>query len=121
MRACVCVCGGGGDKGGVIHLTTGPYAFLARLKKSPKPSEVLHQGKGCQVKSIQAPSAAVRSKAWFPLLCHFTLFIVALILCGVGPCFVVQYVVSFQFCNHLAGEERAGCFTLIVFFRSCGC
>ena len=26
----------------------------------------------------------------------------------------------FQFCNHLAEEERAGCFTLIVFLLSCG-
>ena len=29
-----------------------------------------------------------------------------------GPCFVIQYLVSFYFCNHLAGEERAGCFKL---------
>ena len=34
-----------------------------------------------------------------------------------GPCFVIQYLV----CNHLAEEERAGCFTLIVFLLSCGC
>ena len=24
-------------------------------------------------------------------------------------------------CNHLAGEERAGCFTLIAFLLPCGC
>ena len=27
---------------------------------------------------------------------------------------VIQYFVSFQFCNHLDCEERAGCFTLTV-------
>ena len=25
------------------------------------------------------------------------------------------------FCNHLAGEERAGCFTFVVFCISCRC
>ena len=34
---------------------------------------------------------------------------------------VIQYVVSFQFCNHLDGEERAGYFTLIVFLVSFDC
>ena len=40
-----------------------------------------------------------------------------------GPCFVIQYFVSFKFCNHLDvdGEERAGYFTIIVFLMSCGC
>ena len=32
-------------------------------------------------------------------------------------CFVIEYLVSFQLCNYLAGEERerAGCFTFVVF------
>ena len=38
-----------------------------------------------------------------------------------GTCFVNQYVVPFWFYNHLDGEERAGCFTLIVFLMSCVC
>ena len=33
-----------------------------------------------------------------------------------GPCFVIKY---FVFCNHLDGEEKAGCFTLSVFLVSC--
>ena len=32
----------------------------------------------------------------------------------VDPCFVMQYLVSFLFCNHLAEEKRYGCFTLIA-------
>ena len=32
-----------------------------------------------------------------------------------GPCFVIQYFVSFQFCKHPYVEEGADCFTLIVF------
>ena len=28
----------------------------------------------------------------------------------IGPCFDMHYLVSFQFCNNLAKEERAGCF-----------
>ena len=33
-----------------------------------------------------------------------------------GPCFVMQYLVSFLVCNHLDTEERerAGCFTLLA-------
>ena len=27
----------------------------------------------------------------------------------------------FLFCNHLAGEEKDGCFAFIVFLMSCGC
>ena len=38
-----------------------------------------------------------------------------------GFCFVIQYFMFFNFCNHLDGEERAGCFTLIVFLMSCDC
>ena len=30
-------------------------------------------------------------------------------------CFVVRYFGPFKFCNHLDGEERAGCFALFVF------
>ena len=29
-----------------------------------------------------------------------------------GPCFIMQYLVSFLVCNHLAEEEKIGCFTL---------
>ena len=53
-----------------------------------------------------------------------SLFIVAPIFCEgfvFGPCFNMQYLVSFQICNHLAGEERAGYFTLIVSLMSCDC
>ena len=32
-----------------------------------------------------------------------------------GACFVIEYFVYFKLCNHLDGEERVGCFTLIVF------
>ena len=38
-----------------------------------------------------------------------------------GPCFVIQYFMPFLFCNHLDGERRVGCFTLIAFLISCGC
>ena len=51
----------------------------------------------------------------------YSLFIVVPIVCGgfvFGPCFVIQYLVSF--CSHLAEEERAGCFTSIVFLLSYG-
>ena len=37
-----------------------------------------------------------------------------------GHCFVIQYFKCVLLnCNHLDGEERAGCFTLIVFSMSC--
>ena len=36
-----------------------------------------------------------------------------------GPCFVIQYFWSLWLCNHRDGEERAGCFTFIVFLMSC--
>ena len=39
-----------------------------------------------------------------PLVCGGSVF---------GPCFVMPYLVSFL--DLLDGEERAGCFTLIVF------
>ena len=37
-----------------------------------------------------------------------------------GPCFVIKFLVSFLFCNHLDREERDRCFTLTVFFMSGG-
>ena len=33
----------------------------------------------------------------------------------IGPCFAMFYLVALHFCNHLAEEEIAGSFTLIVF------
>ena len=44
-------------------------------------------------------------------------FIVSLIVCGgpvFGLVFNIQYFASFEFCDHLDGEERAGCFTLTL-------
>ena len=38
-----------------------------------------------------------------------------------GPCFAMQYLVLFLFCNHLDWEERADCFTLFVLLLSCDC
>ena len=32
-----------------------------------------------------------------------------------GPCFAVHYLVYFRVCNHLGGEKKNGCFTLIAF------
>ena len=40
---------------------------------------------------------------------------------GLGRCFVIQYFVSFFFCNHLDGEVRASRFTLSFFLMSCDC
>ena len=43
-----------------------------------------------------------------------SLYIVAPIVsggCVFGPYFVIQYYMSFLCCNHLDGEERAGCIT----------
>ena len=36
-----------------------------------------------------------------------------------GPCFVNQNFVPFLCCNRLGGEERAGCFILLIFLVSC--
>ena len=37
-----------------------------------------------------------------------------------SPCNVIQYFMSFYFCNHLDGKlKRADYFTLIVFLMSC--
>ena len=38
-----------------------------------------------------------------------------------GPCFAIQYLVSFLVCNHSAREERADRFILIVYLLSCDC
>ena len=42
---------------------------------------------------------------------------------GVCNCsiFVVRYFVSILVCNHLDGEERAGCFAFFVFLVSHDC
>ena len=42
----------------------------------------------------------------------------ASIVCGgfvLCPCFALQYFVSFLVLQSYAGEERAGCFTFVVF------
>ena len=36
-------------------------------------------------------------------------------------CFVVRYFMSILVCNHLEGEERAGCFALFVLLVSSDC
>ena len=33
----------------------------------------------------------------------------------ISPCYAMHFLVTFYFCNHLAKEAIAGCFTLIVF------
>ena len=38
-----------------------------------------------------------------------------------GLVFVIQYFMPFLVSNHLLWEERAGCFTLIVFMLSLNC
>ena len=45
--------------------------------------------------------------------CLLTFFIVL--------CFVGRYLCPFLFCNHLDGEERAGCFALFAFLVSRDC
>ena len=35
--------------------------------------------------------------------------------------FIFSNECPFSFCNHLDGEEKAGCFTLIVLLMYCGC
>ena len=56
----------------------------------------------------------------------FSLFIFAPIGCGdfmLGPCFIVRFLVSIRvlICNHLAEEERGGCFTLIMLWLTMFC
>ena len=52
------------------------------------------------------------------LLIHWS-FVLSLLGGGrglmIGPCFAMHNLVAFHFCNHLAEEEIAGCFTLTVF------
>ena len=46
------------------------------------------------------------------------MFVVAPVVCGafvLFPCFVMQYFVSFLVLQSTGGEERAGCFTFVVF------
>ena len=50
------------------------------------------------------------------------MYIISTIVCGgsvFGPCFVMQYSVSFLV--YRDGEERAYCFTLIDFVVFCDC
>ena len=56
--------------------------------------------------------AAVRSKAVFLLLLTFCLLLLPLWESVIVLCFVVRYLKSILVldCNHLDGEERAGCF-----------
>ena len=37
-----------------------------------------------------------------------------------GPCFAMHYLVFFHFCNRLAKERRAWCFTLLVLLMLSG-
>ena len=46
-------------------------------------------------------------------LCVGVLFLAIVLLC-ITWCL-------FKFCNHIDGEERAGCFNSIVILMSCGC
>ena len=51
---------------------------------------------------------------WKALLLLIQMLLLLSSFCGCfvfGPCFVVQYLVSFLVFCHLAGEERADCFT----------
>ena len=48
------------------------------------------------------------------LLLTFCLLLLPLCESVIVLCFVVRYC-SFYFCNHLDGEEKAGCFAYFVF------
>ena len=62
---------------------------------------------------------AIRSKAVLLLLLIHCLLLLSL---SVGPCFVIQYLVSLPVLQSArCGRERAGCFALIVFLVSCDC
>ena len=54
--------------------------------------------------------AAVRSKAVVLLLLTFCLLLLPLWESVFVLCFVARYYMSILVCNHLDGEERAGCF-----------
>ena len=60
-------------------------------------------------------SAAVRSKALVLLLFIHCLLLLPLLVLLLGSWFVLQYFVTFIILQSSAGEERAGCFTLVVF------
>ena len=63
--------------------------------------------------------AADHSEALVLLLLIYLLPLCMGVLCF-GPCFVIQYFVSFLFCSHLDREERDDCFTVFVFMMFCG-
>ena len=70
----------------------------------------------CQVFSLNLTVRGVSNKH-----CLLTFFIVAPFVCEgsvFGPCFVMQYLVSFLVCCYLNEKERTGCFTFIFFLTS---
>ena len=65
---------------------------------------------------------SVCSKLMVLLLLVHWLFVLALFgVVVIGPWFALYYLVAFHFCKHLAEEEIAGCFTLIVFLLVLWC
>ena len=54
-------------------------------------------------------------------VCVCVLVCVLVLVCVCVPSSVKQHLMLLLFCNHLAEEEIAGCFTLIVFLLLCGC
>ena len=67
--------------------------------------------------------AAVRSRAVvLLLLIHCVMFLPLFVgvLCLVIVLLCITWCL-FCFCNHINEEERAGCFTLIIFLVSCDC
>ena len=69
--------------------------------------------------TVHVVSAAVRSKVIDRYAGFFLLFIVAAFVCRdfvLGPCFVMQFFFVFFLVLSLSRwEERAGCFTFVVF------
>ena len=65
--------------------------------------------------------AAVRSKAMVLLLLIRCWLLLLLLDSVIVLCFVVRYLASILFCNHLDEEERAGFFVLVVFLVSHDC
>ena len=71
------------------------------------------------VKCIKAPQlayTAVRSKAAALLLLIHCLLLLPLWETVIVLCFVVRNFMTILICNHLDGEERAGCFAFIFAF-----
>ena len=60
-------------------------------------------------------SASVCSKVVALLLLIHWLFVRSLFVFFIGPCFAMHYLVTIHFCDHLAKQEIAGCFTFNVF------